>query len=125
MDVDAIKERLREAAETEKRLPKVGPRGVKSNFPTPPPGLGDWNTEHGPIDERDPIQTEPPTSEAVKRMDEVMEWLEWLSRDQARVVWMRAKKIPWKVIQEKTGKGRTWLTTQCRLGIAVLEAKLV
>ncbi len=120
MDIDMIKARLREAAETENRLPKVGHRPLRALWPQ----IQDVDTYNK---KRATIQTEPPTPEAIDRMDECLEWVSWVaknSQDQARVLWLRAQNHPWKVIVRNHGMSRTWWNNQHQLGLHTIIARL-
>lgn len=96
-DGKLVAERLEEAAETLKRLPGEQMRGYRSSWPETIPTWEDygWNKAK--------VRLGPPLPEAIDRMDESMTWLRWLEKDQVRLVWSRAERIPWKLIMQKFG----------------------
>ena len=58
----------------------------------------------------------PPTAAEIDRLDEVLGWLHWLTRDQRLILWARANKWTWRKIEqldelERNGHGRQerWL----------------
>ena len=54
----------------------------------------------------------------------VMVWLRWLDPQTQQVVWMRANRIPWKVLQDAFGKGKTALWHQRNGGLQRIAAIL-
>ena len=38
----------------------------------------------------------PPSTDAITRMEETLEWLRWLEGEDAKLVWARADGTPWK-----------------------------
>ncbi|MBF0626542.1 MAG: hypothetical protein HQL82_17280 [Magnetococcales bacterium] len=103
-----VAQAMENAAATLMRLPPVGPRTPKSFWPRLARDL-----EAGlPRPRRD---SPPPDSRQIEAMDRCLEWLRWLPPDQARLVWLRAERRPWKMIQEELAIGRTkgwmlWMT---------------
>lgn len=104
--VDDLKARLAEATETMRLLPQVGPKGHRALWPfvihDPQDAYGWDHAEAKPG---------PPSSLAITRMDECLEWLRQLSGTKARIVWWRAENVPWKVVCKRIGKKRNWANT--------------
>ena len=93
--VEMVAARLEEAAETLNRLPMTGlkPREYGDAWPTV---IHDAMDAYG-WDEA-VVRLGPPSAEAITRMDEVMDWLRWMGPDQVRLVWLRAGRVPWRMI---------------------------
>lgn len=101
-DKDMVAAYLKEAAETLRTLPAVK---VQGHFNVWPSVLQDYWEAYGADDEKP--RRGPATPEAIDRMDMALLWLGWLEPNEARLVWMRAEGIGWKVIQARYGVGRT------------------
>jgi hypothetical protein len=88
-------ELLVEAAETLQRLPDAarGPRALGSSWPAIVRTTAEsFNVAAERADLR---RLGPPSAEAIDRLDRAIVWLEWLSGDAQRLVWMRACGVPW------------------------------
>jgi hypothetical protein len=96
-DCKMVAAQIEEAAGTLGRLPEEKLRGVKSNWPEPLPAREDYRWENTKV------RLGPPSPDAIDRMDETMGWLRWLEPDQAKLVWARAERIPWKLIMRQLG----------------------
>lgn len=100
--------RLTEAADTIRRLPmpKGGmPAELKSAWPDV---VHDWMA-YAYTDASAPRAR--PSQEAIKHLDETLDWLHWLTRDQRMVLWARAQGWTWRKImildnEERMGRGR-------------------
>jgi hypothetical protein len=107
--LDELRERMREAAYTLRRLPM--PRhGQPADFRVHWPDVAyDW-LAYGWVPARAPRI--PPSPIEISRLDEVLGWMHWLTRDQRLVVWARATGWTWRRIEaldelERNGRGRT------------------
>ena len=111
-----VADRLEEAASTLRRLPMVGlnPREYGNAWPAI---VYDANEAYGWNNAE--LRLGPPSGEAITRMDEAMEWLRWLEPEDVKLVWMRATRIPWKIIQQKIGVARS--TAASRRTAAILQ----
>ncbi|MBF0589281.1 MAG: hypothetical protein HQL53_09140 [Magnetococcales bacterium] len=112
-----IKERLREAADTERRLPKMGPSAVRAAWPEPK-ALSQY------AHSRD-VRTEPPSVEAIARYDACQLWLDWVSHDEKKVIWCWAHRTPWKLVENRMHRSRSWLYNVFRTGLAKIESRLM
>ncbi len=99
-----VEERLEEAADTLRRLPPVKVQGYFSAWP---PIVREFWEAFGWEEPR--IRRGPPSPAAITRMDEAMEWLSWLEPEDAKLVWARADRMPWKVACYRFGKSRAAL----------------
>lgn len=108
-----IEERLEEAANVMRRLPPVKVQGYYSLWPRYVYEFADLVGQDEPK-----LRLPPPSSDAITRMDEAMEWLRWLEPDDAKLVWRRAERRRWKAICVEFGMSRAtahqhWLYAMC------------
>src|SRR3982751_1798801 len=99
-DAVEVFEKIREATQTIRKLPRVG---VKNRFCNWPDFVRDYQMSFDPehpdrnVTPEDPFI--PPTPKQIEEMDEVILWLSWLARhpaygaDYSRIIWARAKDI--------------------------------
>jgi hypothetical protein len=101
--VTDVAERFEEAAQTLRRMPPVK---VKGYFNVMPPVI---RTAMEKLQEdRLPARLGPPTSDAISRMEETIEWIFFLEDEtERRLIWLRAERVPWKQICWRIGCGRT------------------
>lgn len=96
--VEEIRERLADAADTLRRLPK--PRGLERSLQSPwPDTLREW-LSYGY--DRTQVRRALPAPQAIDRLDEVLEWLSpaHLSAVQRMVLWAReGERMRWKRIE--------------------------
>ncbi|MBF0286010.1 MAG: helix-turn-helix domain-containing protein [Magnetococcales bacterium] len=100
-----VASRLEEAAATLRLLPGDSPRGYVSFWPDVVHAKKDAYGCNDP----DPPRLLPSPAE-ITRMDEALEWLQWLERDQVQIVWLHAEKVPRKIIcaQYRTSRWTMW-----------------
>jgi len=101
-----VEERLAEAAEVLKRMPTVK---VQSYFSLWPKVIA----EAGDVASFDPprLKRPKPSPDAITRMEATLPWLAWLEPEDAKLVWARAERTPWKPICWRFGISRA---TACR-----------
>ena len=114
-----VEERLEEAADTLKRLPEERVRGF---FGTWPPVVRDFWEAFGRDEVR--LRRGPPQPAAIDRMDEALVWLSWLEPDDARIVWLRACRLPWKLVTWRIGLGRTAAWQHWAAALITIAARL-
>lgn len=105
-----VEARFEEAADTLRRLPTQRIQQYRSTWPAV---IRDAAEAYGWANIR--IRLGPPAADAIDRMDECLEWFTWLDGDDARLVWLRAVGVPWKLICGRIGVSRTtawqrWVT---------------
>ncbi len=83
------------------RISGLKPRGYVSSWPDVVIDLADASGQ-----DEVKLRLDPPTPEAITRMDEALQWLCQLEPDQARLVWMHAEGVPRKTICAKVGMSR-------------------
>ena len=120
-DVKMVADRLEEAAETMKRLPMTGlkPAGHISSWP---PILREFYEAYGWNDLQ--VRLGPPTPDAIDRMDEVMGWLRWLEPNDVRLLWLRAERVRWKLIQQRFGMARSTVSAKWKAALHQIVAIL-
>ena len=98
-----VAERFEEAAMTLRRLPPVKVQGYFSTWPPIIRTVAElWH------EERLPRRLGPPSAEAISRMEHTIQWVCWLSDEEARrLVWLRAEKVRWREICDHFCCGRT------------------
>ncbi|MBI4968201.1 MAG: hypothetical protein HZC25_08805 [Rhodospirillales bacterium] len=99
-----VEERLEEASDTLRRLPE---HRIQGFFSTWPPIVREFWEAFGREAPR--IRRGPPSPGAITRMDEAMAWLGWLEPEDAKLLWARADRMPWKVACHRFGKSRAAL----------------
>lgn len=65
-----------------------------------------------------------PTPRQISEADEAMLWLQWLEKDDAQLLWLRANRTPWKAICWKLGVSRATANRRWQYGIAVILWRL-
>lgn len=114
-----VDERIEEAVDTLSRLPEERVRGF---FSTWPPVVRDYWEAFG-WDEAC-IRRGPPHPAAIDRMDEVLIWLTWLDAGDARLVWLRGCRTPWKLITLRFGVSRTTAWRNWVAALLTIAARL-
>lgn len=101
--VTDVADRFEDAVYTLKRLPPVKVQGYFSTWPPIVRTVMEQLQE-----DRVPLRLGPPSSDAVSRMEETIQWIFFLDdEDERRLVWLRAARVPWKPICWRIGCGRT------------------
>jgi hypothetical protein len=110
-----IEERFVEAADVMKRLPDVRVPGYYNIWPKILCEFADLVGQE-PLRLRRP----PPAPDAISRMEETLEWMQWLETMDAKIVWLRANGERWKAICYRVGLARAaanehWRYALCRI----------
>lgn len=114
-----VEERLEEAADVMKRLPPVTVQGYYSLWPSYIYEFADL-VGQAPSEMRLP----PPSAAAITRMDETIEWLNWLEPNDARIVWMRAERRQWKAICGRAGMSRSAVNRHWQYALILIAWRL-
>ena len=100
LDVLVIEERFEEAIRTLRRL-QVSHTHPMEYFSTWPDIVyTEWEVLQ---QDKLPLRLGPPTPQAIDRMEEVFDWLEWLEVAERHLIWWRAKGVYWKTICDEMG----------------------
>jgi hypothetical protein len=100
--IEDVAARFEEAATTGRRLPPVRVQGYFNTWP--PIVRQKWEILFGDEPIHHPI---PPCPQAVDRMLETMQWVQWLEVEERLLVWMRAQRYGWREISTRFACDRT------------------
>lgn len=103
---EMVEQRLVEAAAVLRRLPAVRVGGYFSTWPKMKVEFSDLVGQTP-----EPMRLPPPPAADISRMEETLPWLQWLEPDDAKLIWARAERTPWKPICWRFGISRA---TACR-----------
>ena len=53
-----------------------------------------------------PVYGREPTPKEIANLKRCIEWTSWLTADEQKLVWLRAKKIDWRTIGREVGCNR-------------------
>lgn len=91
----AIEDRFEEAAITLRRLPNPKGSGAKGYGQAWPDYVQEARHAYGYHEVRIKII---PTAAEIQRMEECIDWLRWLSPEDAKIVWLRAEGERWRQV---------------------------
>ena len=114
-----VEERLIEAAAVLRRLPSVRMSGYFSTWPATIVEFGDLVGQTP-----EPMRLPPPSAAAISRMEATLPWLRWLEVEDAKLVWMRADRAPWKVICWRFGVSRATAYRRWEYGLSLISWRL-
>jgi len=114
-----VEDRLAEAADVMRRLPPVRVQGY---FNTWPAIAHDFADRVGCEPQR--LRRPPPSPDAITRAEATLLWLRWLEVEDARLVWMRGERAPWRVICERFGFARSTANRRYAYALAVIVWRL-
>lgn len=100
MTAREVEDRMEDAARTLRRLPNPqgsGPRGYATSWPE---YVREAKHAYGYHEARMRVV---PSAIQITRMEEALTWLRFLKPEDARLVWMRAERKPWKDICVEAG----------------------
>lgn len=115
-DVEA---RLCEAADVMRRLPPVRVQGYFNTWPAIAHEFSD-RVGREPTRMRRP----PPSPDAITRAEATLLWLRWLDLDDARLVWMRARRARWGEICQRFGIARSTANRRYDYALTVIVWRL-
>lgn len=114
-----VEDRLLDAAEVMKRLPAVSVQGYFNCWPAIVYDFADLVGQEPPR-----LRRPLPPPDAISRMERTLEWLRWLDAEDAKLVWMRAERRPWKAVCCRFGFSRTTATRRHAFGLSLIAWKL-
>ena len=113
-----VEDRLESAADVFRSLPAVKPQGYFSAWPEYFHSFGDKVGQ-------EPTTRRPrPSPRQISEADEALLWLRWLEKDNARLLWLRANRAPWKAVCWELGISRATANRRWQYGIAVITWRL-
>ena len=116
---DEVANRFHEAAITARRLPPVRVQGYFNTWPSMIVEFADRVGQ-----QPEPMRLPPPSPAAISRMEEALLWLRWLEVDDAKLVWERADRRPWKAICWQFGIARATAHRRYQYGLSVIAWRL-
>ena len=96
LGITDVADRLEQAAQTLRRMPKVKVRGHSSSWPDV---IREFNEAYGYGEEM--VRLGPPSARHITEMEAALRWLLWLDEDEVRLVWLRANNVRWKHIEKR------------------------
>ena len=93
MNEDMVAARFKEAIYTLKRLPKPYVMGYHTLWPTVV-----YTALEIMQQDKKRFRLGPPLPKAIDRMEETLTWIGWLEVEERELVWLRASRMPWKVV---------------------------
>jgi Domain of unknown function (DUF6362) len=109
--VEKVAEHFKEAAETSRRLPPVRTQGYWNSWPEiiyTPNELMFHEAMHRQL---------PPTPGEISRLHQTFEWMSWISVEERKIIWQRAKKALWKTIAYEFKCHRSTVEHKWRVGL--------
>ena len=96
-----------ESMRTARRLPSIKPRGYKSNWVDIPK---DWLAYGW---DKAFIRLPPPSGKQLSRLNLVQDLIAYVKdEDERKMLWYRARKLPWKKMEYMFGKHRSTLSNR-------------
>ena len=115
---EAVEHRFHEAAATSFRLPPARVAGYVTLWPEI--SRQSWE---GYADDLTILRI-PATPAAIDRLAETTQWLQWLSVEQRKLVWARARYVPWRVIAAQLGVPRQTAWRRWRHALTLIVVQL-
>lgn len=109
------------AAAIHRRLPEVKVQGYPNLWPITL--KDDWQRHYDAVHGKSRLG--PPMPPEVSYHEEVMEWLRWLDPFEQQIVWMRANRVPWKILEAEFGIEQTTLRRRRNRCLIRIAATLV
>lgn len=113
-----VQDRLELAAGVMRQMPGVMPQGYFNAWP---------EYFHSFADKvgQEPRMRKPRAGPRdITQAEEALLWLRWLEVDDARIVWLRANRTPWKPICWQLGISRATANRRWQYGVAVIVWRL-
>jgi len=117
--IEMVEARLEDAAQVMRRLPNVRTPGYFNTWPAMFLEFADLIGQ-----EPQPMRLPPPSAGAISRMEEAMGWLRWLDGDDAKLVWARSDRTPWKAICARFGISRATADRRWEYALTVIAWRL-
>ncbi|NQV82602.1 MAG: hypothetical protein HQ494_02170 [Rhodospirillales bacterium] len=114
-----VEDRLVEAVSVLQRLPEERVQGYFSAWPEIVRNFWDAYGMHDPV-----LKRPWPSPASIDRMDETLQWLQWLEPDVAKICWFRAAGDRWKSICGRVGLQRTAVHQRHLFGHCVIALRL-
>ena len=109
-----VEARLAEAAFVLKRLPEPRRQGYFSTWPEIVHSFADK------VGQEPQMRRPKPGPRDITQAEDALLWLRWLDPADARLLWLRANRKPWKPICWELGFSRATANRRWQYGIAVI-----
>jgi Domain of unknown function (DUF6362) len=111
-----VEEHLAEAADVLKRLPERKSQGYFNTWPAMSYEFSDL------VGRAATLSRPPPSSDAIRRMEETLTWTIGLDQVDSKIVWLRASGVRWKIVCGTVGLARAachehWLYALCLIAV--------
>jgi len=113
-----VQDRLELAADVFAQMPAVKPQGYFNAWPEYFHSFADQ------VGQEPQMRRPRPSPRQITEAEEAMLWLRWLEKDDARLVWLRANRTPWKPICWELGISRATANRRWQYGIAIIVWRL-
>jgi flavin-binding protein dodecin len=114
-----VDERLAEAADVMRCLPRVRVQGFFSTWPAI---AHDFADRVGQEPQR--LRRPSPAPDAITRAEATLLWLRWLEVEDARLVWMRAERARWREICQRFELSRATANRRYDYALTVIVWRL-
>jgi len=109
-----VEDRLERAANVFLSLPEVKPQGYFNAWPEYFHSFADQ------VGQEPRMRRPKPGPRDITQAEDTLLWLRWLDPDDARLLWLRANRKPWKPICWELGISRATANRRWQYGIAVI-----
>ncbi len=113
-----MQDRLELAADVFAQMPAVKPQGYFNAWPEYFHSFADQ------VGQEPQMRRPRPSPRQITEAEEAMLWLRWLEKDDARLLWLRANRTPWKPICWELGISRATANRRWQYGIAIIVWRL-
>ena len=110
--------RLESAADVFSMLPEVKPQGYFNAWPEYFHSFADK------VGQQPQMRRPRPSPREITQAEEALLWLRWLDPGDARLLWLRSNRTPWKPICWELGISRATAHRRWQYGIAVIAWRL-
>ena len=110
--------RLESAADVFSMLPEGKPQGYFNAWPEYFHSFADK------VGQQPQMRRPRPSPRQITQAEETLLWLRWLAPEDARLLWLRANRTPWKPICWELGISRATANRRWQYGIAAIVWRL-
>lgn len=111
---------LMQAAAIHRRMPEVRVQGYFTLWPEAM--KDDWERLYDMLNGKSTLGS--PFPPEVTYHEEVMEWLRLLERSKQQLLWMRANRVPWKILVDEFGRSKPTLWREMNDSLEVIVRHL-
>ncbi|MFJ1293284.1 DUF6362 family protein [Paracoccus yeei] len=113
-----VEDRLESAADVFRSLPEVKPQGYFNAWPEYFHSFGDQ------VGQEPTMRRPRPSPRQITQAEDALLWLRWLDPSDARLLWLRSNRKPWKPICWELGISRATANRRWQYGVAVITWRL-